>query len=146
MGFTRLFFYFPRAVLKSLKAARDRKILEWEMALRVQAAWRGKTAKIIVSALRIVRVSVSFLPPPGPDSARKSELFGTPNTARTMLGALVLRWGCFPGVIYRPRGFHCRIGDWCRRGGYTPRKPPPNEARRLQSKKNKTPGGSHTGH
>ncbi|CAM9152255.1 unnamed protein product, partial [Laminaria digitata] len=44
-----------RAVLKALKAARDRKILEWEMALRVQAAWRGKEAKIIVNALRIVR-------------------------------------------------------------------------------------------
>ena len=50
----------PRAALKALKAARDRKILEWEMALRVQAAWRGKKAKILVSALRIVRVSDSF--------------------------------------------------------------------------------------
>lgn len=46
--------------MKALKAARDRKILEWEMALRVQAAWRGKTAKMIVSALRIVRVSDTF--------------------------------------------------------------------------------------
>ncbi len=45
-----------RAALAVLKARRDRKILEWEMALKVQAAWRGRLAKVLVLAMRIVRV------------------------------------------------------------------------------------------
>lgn len=68
-----------------------------------------------------------------------------PNTARAMLGAWVLCWGCFPVIICRPRvsiaengigvgGENIRLGNL-----------PPNETRPLQSKKNETPGGSHTG-
>ena len=48
---------FLRAALAALKARRDRKILEWEMALKVQAAWRGRLAKMLVLSMRIVRVS-----------------------------------------------------------------------------------------
>ncbi|CAB1113691.1 unnamed protein product [Ectocarpus sp. CCAP 1310/34] len=44
-----------RAVLAALKARRDLKILEWEMALKVQAAWRGRVAKMMVMTMRILR-------------------------------------------------------------------------------------------
>eukprot|EP00752_Nemacystus_decipiens_P012503 g11074.t1 len=44
-----------RAALAVLKARRDRKILEWEMALRVQAAWRGRAAKMVVMTMRLLR-------------------------------------------------------------------------------------------
>lgn len=40
-----------------LKAKRDLKILEWEMALRVQAAWRGRMAKMLALSMRILQVS-----------------------------------------------------------------------------------------
>lgn len=50
-----------RAALAVLKARRDREILEWEMALKVQAAWRGRLAKMLVLAMRIVRVCFLFL-------------------------------------------------------------------------------------
>ena len=46
-----------RAALAALKARRDRKILEWEMALKVQAAWRGRAAKMMVMTMRLLRVS-----------------------------------------------------------------------------------------
>ena len=46
-----------RAALAALKAKRDQKILEWEMALKVQAAWRGRVAKMLVLTMRILRVS-----------------------------------------------------------------------------------------
>jgi len=49
-----------RAALAALKARRDRKILEWEMALKVQAAWRGRLAKMLVLGMRIVQVIYSF--------------------------------------------------------------------------------------
>lgn len=39
-----------------LKARRDQKILEWEMALKVQAAWRGRIAKMLVLSMQILRV------------------------------------------------------------------------------------------
>ncbi|CAM9339293.1 unnamed protein product [Scytosiphon promiscuus] len=44
-----------RAVLTALKARRDLKILEWEMALRVQAAWRGRMAKMVALSMRILQ-------------------------------------------------------------------------------------------
>ncbi|CAM9318828.1 unnamed protein product [Ectocarpus sp. 8 AP-2014] len=46
-----------RGVLAALKARRDLKILEWEMALKVQAAWRGRVAKMMVMTMRILRAS-----------------------------------------------------------------------------------------
>lgn len=46
-----------RAALAGLRAKRDRRILEWEMALRVQAAWHGKRGRMVVLAMRILMVS-----------------------------------------------------------------------------------------
>eukprot|EP00903_Cladosiphon_okamuranus_P017882 g16455.t1 len=44
-----------RAVLAALKAKRDLKILEWEMALKVQTAWRGRLAKMMAMTMRLLR-------------------------------------------------------------------------------------------
>lgn len=57
MCLTDAFSDSSRAVLAALKARRDLKILEWEMALKVQAAWRGRVAKMMVMTMRILRVS-----------------------------------------------------------------------------------------
>ncbi|CAM9101386.1 unnamed protein product [Hapterophycus canaliculatus] len=48
-----------RAVLTLLKARRDLKILEWEMALKVQAAWRGRMAKMVAFSMRILQASTA---------------------------------------------------------------------------------------